>query len=310
MLQQPISKQINHARSILLVGGGGGYDLFSAIPLFVELNLQGRHVQLASMLPRAGIPGTERLQGAPGVFRIGPAAANPNLPCPEAWLARWMEDRLGKRARIWGVMPSGVQTLRTSWRFIISQCEADCVVLFDGGLDSILRGDEVSIGHPYEDLASLSALAGIEGGRRIIAGIGLGAGLGAGVHHADVLQRIAELTQAGAFLGSTSLVGTNTAGTVYREAVQFAFDHQTGTPRNLVHDSILRALGGEFGAEFTKSWVSPLLPIYWYFDMLLVARSNLLISAIESTETFDEIPAAIARVRTTIPLRHSGTLPP
>ncbi|MBI5534380.1 MAG: DUF1152 domain-containing protein [Deltaproteobacteria bacterium] len=312
MLQQPISKLLNSARSVVLAGCGSGYDVFGAVPLLFELALQGRQVHLASLshadLP--SLPGAAAFPGCANLYKIGVGAATTDTFCPEAWLSRWVEEKLGRRIPVWCMKPDGVQPLRRAWSQLLTHCEADCVILVDGGLDCVLRGDEVSIGSPDEDVSILAAISGIDSVRKFIAGLGLGAGLGFGVHHADILQRIAELTRERGFLGGTVLNGNNTAGTLYREALQFAFDHQPGLPRSHIHEAILRSLEGDFGAEYTKGWVSPLLSIYWFFDLMAVARTNVLLPCVDGTQTFEEVGACIQRARAGMNLRHSGTIPP
>jgi hypothetical protein len=274
--------------------------------------MKGRQVHLASLshADLANLKGAAAVPGCANLYKVGAGAATQDVFCPEAWLSRWVEEKLGRKIPVWCMNPDGVLPLRRSWNQLMGHCEADSVILLDGGLDSVLRGDEVSIGAPEEDVSILAAISGIDSVRKIVAGLGLGAGLGFGVHHADILQRIAELTRERGFLGGTVLNGNNTAGTLYREAVQFAVDHQPGLPRSPIHDAILRALEGEFGAEYTKGWVSPLLPIYWFFDLMTVARTNLLLPCVENTRTFEEVGACIQRARNGMTLRHSGTIPP
>lgn len=36
--------------------------------------------------------------------------------------------------------------------------EIDCVILVDGGTDSLMRGDEVELGTPTEDMSSIAAI--------------------------------------------------------------------------------------------------------------------------------------------------------
>lgn len=66
-----------------------------------------------------------------------------------------------------------------------------------------------------------------------------------------------------------------------------------------VHSRIIPAVHGEFGQHGDifdilsdmPPFVSPLAPIFWFFDVAAVARRNLLISAFANTETFAQVDA-------------------
>jgi hypothetical protein len=45
------------------------------------------------------------------------------------------------------------------YNFIIQQHDVDAVVIFDGGSDSLMRGDEEGLGDPIEDCVSLTAVS-------------------------------------------------------------------------------------------------------------------------------------------------------
>ena len=66
-----------------------------------------------------------------------------------------------------------------------------------------------------------------------------------------------------------------------------------------VHSRIIPAVHGEFGQHGDvfdilsdmPPFVSPLAPIFWFFDVAAVAKHNLLISAFANTTTFAEVDA-------------------
>ncbi len=58
---------------------------------------------------------------------------------------------------------------------------------------------------------------------------------------------------------------------------------------------MLSALRGEFGEQVvnpytqnTPPWISPLMTLYWFFDLPEVARQNLYLSRLQTTQTFYE----------------------
>jgi hypothetical protein len=299
MLQQPISKYLGKSRSVLLAGCGNGYDAFGAVPLLVELVLAGRHVHLASMSETylAGLNGAGQVPAHPCLYKVGAAAAASSAYCPEAWLARWLEEQLGRRQPVWCFDRVGVKPLRAAFQYLVEQLSVDLVVLVDSGLDALMRGDEPTLDTPPEDFAAVSAVAGLEGVRKVLASIGMGTGAHEDLNNMDVLERIAELTREGAFLGTAALLGANTSGKVYQDAIQYAFDNQAHQKKSEVHALICRAVTGEFGAANEHAWLSPLVNMFWFFELGAVARTSVIPPCIEPTLTFGEISVSIDAMR-------------
>ncbi len=48
-LQMPFIDQLQEASSVLIAGAGGGYDVFSGLPLYFALREEGKTVHLANL---------------------------------------------------------------------------------------------------------------------------------------------------------------------------------------------------------------------------------------------------------------------
>ena len=139
---------------------------------------------------------------ASGLYRVEAGAAVTSCYCPEAWLARWLADTQGHRQPVWGLSKAGVRPLREALRFLTRRLEIDLVVLVDGGIDLILRGDETSIGTPSEDLATLCATAGLDASPSPCASLRHRAPRG---HTTSRYSTHRGLQRLGAFLGAMTL---------------------------------------------------------------------------------------------------------
>ncbi len=96
-------------------------------------------------------------------------------------------------------------------------------MLVDGGTDILLRGDESGLGTPAEDMTSLGAVAGLDTvPTRLVACIGFGIDAHHGVNHTEVLENIADLDAAGAYLGAFSVPSRSAEAAHYRSAVAHA----------------------------------------------------------------------------------------
>src|SRR4051812_25155867 len=144
VLEQPIQRAIRNAKRVLLAGCGGGYDVFGAVPILVELMDAGKEVHLAnlSFTSLADLDGALQQPGFPTLYEVPSSAATARAYCPEAWLARWLEERLGRRQSVWAFEKSGVRPLHAAYRHLTERLRIDCVVLIDSGSRALFRGDE------------------------------------------------------------------------------------------------------------------------------------------------------------------------
>jgi len=204
--------------------------------------------------------------------------------------------------------------LHASYQYLIEKMAIDAVIAVDGGVDSLLRGDEYSLGSPLEDALTLAALSLIDGPDRILAAVGFGAERLDRISHAQVLARIADLQGAGAWLGAEALTGT--AADDMQAAGKYILSNQQGMHNSVVVGSVLASLMGKFGDHAvtphsvnTPPWVSPLMSLFWYFDLAEVARQNLYLSRLLNTSTFGEVAEALGGFVKTRPKRGWEEIP-
>src|SRR5262245_9594304 len=142
MLDQPVLAKLGGARRVLVAGCGGGYDVLGAIPLRHALRAAGVEVHLAS-LSFAYLNGLDADQDAehPNLYAVTARAATERAYCPEAHLARWLDAEHGGAHVIWSFDKTGVRPLAAAYRALARRLELDAIVLVDGRIDAVLRGD-------------------------------------------------------------------------------------------------------------------------------------------------------------------------
>jgi hypothetical protein len=311
VLQQPFLERLAAAKSVLLAGCGGGYDILGAVPLAVELWERGCQVHFASLsfCYLNGLDGTTQDAQVPNLYAVPSSAATAATYCPEAWLARWLGEKLGRAQPVWGFDKTGVRPLLAAYRRLVEQLALDSIVLVDGGIDALLRGDESCLGTPAEDLASIAAVSQLEGVPSFLACIGFGAELRDGICHAQALDRIAELTREHGYLGCAALLGDDRAGALYLEAVRYVFEHQAEQRQSHIHTVVSAAASGEFGERGPHVWLSPLASTYWLFDLAVVARTNLLVGELRETDTIRQVSAVIEGARKGMEIQRRSAIP-
>jgi hypothetical protein len=310
MMDLPAFERLRATRSVLLLGAGGGYDILGAVPLFVALRAQGKTVHLGgvSFTSLDALPGCRSDDAHACLFPVRGESAVSDRYCPEPWLARWLSAG-GHDQPIWALAKVGVRPLRAALADLVARLAADAVVLVDGGVDILLRGDETSIGTPAEDLASLCAVSGLDVPTRLIMCLGFGAEIRDGIPHAQVLERVADLQEKGGYLGAVSLHPRSGPGAAYLEALAFVGEGQRGQRGSHVQGTVRAAMLGQFGSTRSDTWVSALTALCWFFSVAEVARSHLFLSHLEPTETMWDVTARVRGCRSTMAVRERSSIP-
>ncbi|WP_329041879.1 DUF1152 domain-containing protein [Streptomyces sp. NBC_00178] len=311
----PLFTRLASAERILVAGAGGGFDIYSGLPLALSLMHQGKEVHLANLSFTAlgGLPLDD--WAAPDLAVVSPESALHQTYFPERTLAQWLRLH-GYPSTVYALQPGGVQPLRSAYRALIERHDIDAVVLADGGTDILMRGDEAGLGTPEEDLTSVAALAALDGVPiRLVVSVGFGIDAYHGVNHAQVLENISALERDGAYLGAFSIPRATREGALYLDAVAHAQHHTPDHP-SIVNGSIAAAVRGSFGdVRFTERtrdselFVNPLMSLYFAFDLPGLAARCLYLDRIEDTHLLRQVASRIADFRDTLVTRPPRRIP-
>lgn len=307
--------RLKEARRVLIAGAGGGFDVYAGLPLALALLGQGKQVHLAS-LSFANLHALDRGDWVgEDLAAVHAGSASYADYFPERALAQWLGQRadLGLAPVVYAFPKVGVQPLRAAYRALLAYLGGtDAIVLVDGGTDILLRGDESALGTPEEDVTSLAAVHGLTGAeapRRVVACLGFGIDSYHGVNHALVLENLAALRRAGAYLGAFDIPAGSREEAAYLDAVAHA---QAATPSrpSIVNGQIAAALRGEFGdVQFTRRtagselFVNPLMSVYFTVDLDALAGMNQYLERIEDTVLMRQVSALIETFRYDLPAR-------
>ncbi len=299
----PLFARLEGARSILLAGAGGGFDVFCGLPLFFALRRRGHAVHLAN-LSFSRLPLAEGQE--PAVVEVRPETEGPASYFPERYLSQWASEVLGDPTPVWAFPKTGVQPLRRAYAHVLEQTGADAIVLVDGGTDSLMRGDESGLGTPAEDMSTIAAVHGLApelAPTRLLVSVGFGVDSFHGVAHADVLEAIADLAKADAYLGAFPLLANMPEVMRYRQACDYVHARMPDRP-SIVNLSILSAIEGEFGDVHRSSrtrgselFINPLMSLVFAFELAPLAERVLYLDMLEHTTTIFEINLVIEAVR-------------
>jgi len=313
-LNLPIIDHVSGCKNLLIAGMGGGFDLFCGLPIYFQLRQRGMNIHLANYSfsnienLNKGIRLTDTLVG------VTPEIDGLFIYFPELYLAQWFKATYGEEIPIWCFHKTGVRPLIDNYQELIDYLKIDGILLIDGGVDSLMRGDEYEVGTIIEDSISLIAVGDLKNVPvRLTGCIGLGAELD--LSYEQVFDNMAALTKMGAFLGSCALAQQLEVYQAYESAV-LAVQGQPRQDSSVINSSIISSVRGEFGNYHltdktlgSRLWISPLMSVYWFFDLPAVARQTLLYSALRHTDTFQDCWRAMLQFRQKTVMRRPTRIP-
>src|SRR4051794_28572911 len=109
VLQLPFLAQLEPARTVLIAGAGGGFDLFSGLPLYFGLRAAGKRVALANLSFSPLVAATGR-QLTPAALHVTADSTVVSAYFPEFHLARWFRSR-GEEVSVYCFDRTGVRPL-------------------------------------------------------------------------------------------------------------------------------------------------------------------------------------------------------
>ncbi|HLK60693.1 MAG TPA: DUF1152 domain-containing protein [Chthonomonadaceae bacterium] len=297
LFELPFFQELEKSQTILLAGAGGGFDVFTGLPLYFALREAGKQVYLAN-LSFSHIYASTGKRHASALVEITASTRSPETYFPELYLARWFRDR-GEDVTLYCLDRTGVQPLLRAYWYLMQKLQFDTILLVDGGTDSLMRGDEVGLGTPEEDITSIAVVDQLDVPTKLLACLGFGIDTFHGVNHAQFLEAVAEITRAGGFLGAWTLTQDMPAARLYREAVDAVHQAMPQRP-SIVNTSILSALEGQFGnhhatrrTEGSKLFINALMTLYWTFRLDPVARRILYLEDLFWTESYLDVQRII-----------------
>ena len=276
MLNIPISllDSLRDKNNILIMGMGGGFDIYGGLPLYYTLQRMGKNITLANY----SSTNFEQAVQMGGAIVINPnlLITNHNFDAeidyyPEGYLSQFFMAGLNQEVPVYMFAKTGTNPLTASIHYIIEKHQIDYIILIDGGVDSLNTGAETGHGRMIEDaiiLASMSQIAI----PKIIMCIGLGAEVKEKVCGYNVLMNMSNLIKNNGFIGSCSLLKDSNSFKIYKNACMYSFTRQGLNNTDEVQRRVLPAVEGEFGDYHMTNedlgvdvFISPLMSICWFF---------------------------------------------
>ncbi len=306
MINLPVAvfNKIKDKQNILISGMGGGFDVYGGLPLYYYLKKLGKNVVLAnySFTNHSHFTDEFELRNF-GKFVTGTKGVFPDSAIkyfPEGYLARWLNQEKEIDTSVWFFPKVGPKHLREAYKKLIENMNIDFVFLVDGGVDSLMTGDEVGFGTILEDSISLAAFNSLEVESALV-NVGFGTEIEEKVCHHHALENMSKIIRQGGFYGSCSLVNYMNSFQFYLEACEYVFN-VPGHKKSHIHTRIIPAAQGEFGnyhmyedqetvmaEKNAEVFISPLMSQMWFFNTRAVIYNNKVVPLIEPLNSFQEV---------------------
>ena len=313
-LNIPDIDSLKQCDNLLIAGMGGGFDIFCGLPIYFELTKMGKKVHLAnlSFSNIEDLKSTVKLTDTLAEVTSEISEESPYFP--EKYLSEWFKEKHNKRQGIWCFHKTGAIDLVSNYQKLIAHLSIDGILLIDGGVDSLIIGDEEQTGSLIED--ALSLLAVNEQVNLKYKGVGcVSFGSERDLSFGHILENIAKLTKKGGFKGSCSLVKQMESYKEFESAVLFVQAKPYQDP-SVINSSLISAVQGEYGnyhlttkTRGSQLWISPLMPIYWFFDFEKLVNENLYLNYLQHTKSFMDAMNRYLSVRSFFKPRGDSIIP-
>ncbi len=313
-LNLPFMDLLADSQRILIAGAGGGFDFLGGVPIYLTLKAMGKSVHLAnySFMPLDLAKSAGKTINLIDDLLIG---AGPNVYFEngfysEGHFAEWYQKTFNEDITVWIFADTGVIPLKHAYTTLVEHLGGiDMLILMDGGVDSLMRGDEVGAGTLIEDCITLCAIQDLDIPYKILGSIGFGAEIEEQVSHFDALKNMSDFIRAGGFLGCCALTKAMPVFQHYAAAGRYIWekpDHY----QSHIHTRVIPAVEGEFGdfhlypsQRQVEIFVSPLMTVYWFFKAETVIAHNQIVPKIGATTTKREVRDIVMEMNPTRPIR-------
>ena len=291
---------------VLLVGIGGGYDVFTGLPF---MDAMSKRFVLVNSSPKQDFH-----------YRVTTPEDHP-------------QSMIGYKYNLvenYTIGRHGVGLVQKAYQEIIDKHKIDTILAVDGGVDSLSRGDEVDAGTILEDFIGLSALNDVtltphghcgEGDDKVkyLCCAGFGTETEESLNHYRTLENMSSLAAAGGFIGSFSLTPDMKE---FKDYVAVCEKTWANNRKSHIQTKIISAAQGRFGHNNAYDDIDPrvlestgmtflslLSSIFWMFDLETVVKQNLLIPSLKRGNTFADSRVLLRQFMATQKLRSREVIP-
>lgn len=287
-LNIPNLNDILKHENILIMGIGGGFDVYCGLPLYYELKQYEKNIVLANYsftLFHEIESHTKSKFLLPQLVENGEVREDMRYN-PEGYLYEGLRI-LDIDTTIYSIERNGSTKTLEAIQYIVQKHNIDCIIAVDGGIDSIFHGNEKGCGTILEDSISLSALSFLPITKYLTC-IGLTTELEDKVCNHSAFRLISEYMKSDSLIGTCSLTKNMDSFQFFKTLCQHCWN-RPNHKRSHISSKIIPAVEGEFDERYFNF----LMGMYFFFEIDTVVKSNQLVPALSSTTSFQDAIAVL-----------------
>lgn len=281
----PIHEDLKKHKNILILGIGGGFDVYCGLPIAFKLMSNGCKVTLANY----SFTDLEQVRKkTSSVFHTEFLVENkdfisPMTYNPEGYLYEGMKKLYEGNMKVYSIGRQGVQPVLDSLKRIIELEKIDCIIAIDGGVDSIFHGNEEGCGTILEDSISITALDQIEI-PKFLACIGMTTEIEEKVCNYSTFKLLGDYTLNEGLLGIVSLNKNMIEFQFMKDLCEYCWSREYHK-KSHISSRIIPSVEGSFKSDMSHNFLQSL---YFFFNFDIVASENVLKNRLLTTQTFTE----------------------
>lgn len=287
-LNIPIIEELKKYNNILIIGIGGGFDIYCGLPIYHELyfNLH-KNIVLANYSFsnfKDVIENTESVLINNNLI-LNKKNIEPMKYNPEGYLYEGLKELYSTDQVIYSIKKEGVIPTKKSIEYIINTHNIDCIIAVDGGVDSIFHGDEEGCGTILEDTITSISLMDFNIKKYLVC-IGLTTEIEEKVCNYTAFKRISEKYMDDSLLGVCSLIKKQDNFKFFKILCEYCWNQQ-GHSKSHISSRIIPSVEGEF--DFVEDcFYSFLMNLYFFFDFDEIIKENKLINKLKNSFYFTD----------------------
>src|SRR5687767_11634586 len=134
-LRLPFFTELKPAQRVLIAGAGGGFDVFSGLPLYFNLRAAGKEVFLGNLSFSNLPPMTAGRHLTPELVEVTADSEGSQSYFPEKHLSQWFREQQGREVPVYAFHRTGPKPIIEAYRVLAAELKIDTVILVDGGTD-------------------------------------------------------------------------------------------------------------------------------------------------------------------------------
>jgi len=306
---------------------GGGYDVFSGIPLYWELKerKKGDGSPMFGNIVLGNLTFTKNLMQMQTGKRVSPVclearykdyvdlgqpkAFDESLGYPQNYfaefhLSKWFYQCHNTDVPVYAfsLYDLGVKSYAEAIQELVKMYQLDTVVLVDAGVDSVLKNDEEGMGTYSEDLLSICAVKQLPDLKyKYLTCVGLGTE--GGISEYDFLENWSAITTMGGYLGSIGWTPNMNCVKQYLDAMSKCVPTNSSINGQIVcaveghHGHYCPPCLAARGLHSSDLYINPMMGMSWFFDLNIVIQYRLFIHELEKSTSRSNLETRMSACR-------------